>query len=213
MKEILQDDLPAYINKIKEIKGDVPQHWIGHSWGGIMILAYLAKNFGSVKIASMVFFGTKRFLTVMNLKKIWTINFLWGTLARLGIAIRGYLPAKEYEFGSDNETRTTFYENNIWLKSKKWLDPKDKFDYAAALKKVKLPPTLYLTGKSDDILGDEPDVKFLMEETGKQNNYFMKLSKEAGNMHDYGHNDILSHKDAVSDVYPIVLDFMQQYPG
>ena len=32
------------INKIIELKGDVPQHWVAHSWGGVLLLALLAKN-------------------------------------------------------------------------------------------------------------------------------------------------------------------------
>lgn len=210
-REILQYDFPAYINKIKEIKGDVPQHWIAHSWGGVMILAYLAKKIGSVKIASMVFFATKRRIAAMNFKKIWMINIQWSILARLGISVRGYLPAKEHNVGSDNETKRSYAEINEWVKSKQWLDWKDKFDYSAALKKIKLPPTLYLTGKNDDVLGHQADVKLLMEETGKQDNYFKVLGRSTGHKHDYGHNDILTHKDSITDVYPVVLDFMNEH--
>lgn len=210
-RETLKDDFPAYINKIKEIKGDVPQHWIAHSWGGILILAYLAKNFESVKIASMVFFATKRRLTVISLQRIWTMNIMWGLMAPLGIALRGYLPAKEYKAGSDNETKRSDRETNQWVKKKKWLDWYDKFDYAAALKKLQLPPTLHLTGKKDLLLGHPKDVQLLMLETGGENSQLKILGKSTGHLNDYGHNDILTHKDAVIDVYPMVLDFMNRY--
>ena len=211
LTEILRDDFPAYIKKIKEIKGDVPQHWIAHSWGGVMMLAYLAKNFESVKIASMVFFGTKRRITIMSFKKIWRINIMWNIFGRLLIASRGYLPAKEAKIGSDNETKKSNRETNVWAKSRKWLDWNDKFDYAAALKKIKLPPTLYLCGENDDILGHPKDVKLLMTETGEQDNYFQILGKSTGNKNDYGHNDILTHQDAAIDVYPIALNFMKNH--
>ena len=134
---------------------------------------------------------------------------MWNTLARLGIALRGYLPAKEGNAGSDNETKRTYTETNQWVRSKQWLDWHNKFDYAAALKKIKLPPTLYLTGQNDDILGHPNDVKLLMDETGEQDNYFKILGKSTGFKQDYGHNDILTHPDSPTDVYPIVLSFMK----
>lgn len=210
-REMLRDDFPAYINKIKEIKGDVPQHWVAHSWGGILILAYLAKKFASVKIASMVFFATKRRLTVLSLQRIWSVNIMWGLMAPLGIALKGYLPAKEYKAGSDNETKRSNSETSQWVKNKKWLDWYDKFDYAAALKKIKLPPTLHLTGKNDQLLGHPKDVQLLMLEAGGENSQLKILGRSTGHLNDYGHNDILTHKDAVTDVYPIVLDFMNRY--
>lgn len=211
LTEILKYDFPAYINKIKEIKGDVPQHWIAHSWGGVLILAYLAKNLASVKISSMVFFATKRRLTIMSLKRMWRMNIIWGLMAPLGIALRGYLPAKEYKFGSDNETKKSNRETNQWVKNKKWIDWYDKFDYAEALKKIKLPPTLHLTGENDLLLGHPKDVKMLMLETGEQEQQLKVLGRSTGNKNDYGHNDILTHIDAVEDVYPIALDFMNTY--
>ena len=210
-RDTLEVDFPAYINKIKEIKGDVPQHWIAHSWGGILILAYLAKNFASVKIASMVFFGTKRRLTVMSLQRIWRMNVVWDLMAPLGIALRGYLPAKEYKFGSDNETKRSNRETNQWVKNKQWLDWYDKFDYAKALSTIKLPPTLHLTGANDLLLGNPKDIKTLMLETGQQEQHLKVLGRSTGNKNDYGHNDILTHVDAVADVYPIALDFMNTY--
>ena len=209
--ETLTIDFPAYINKIKELKGDLPQRWIAHSWGGVLILAYLAKNISSVKIASMVFFGTKRRLTILSLERIWRMNIMWGMMAPLGIALKGYLPAKEYKAGSDNETKKADRETRKWVKSKKWLDWYDKFDYLEALKKIKLPPTLYLTGKKDVLLGHPKDVKLLMVETGQENNTFQILGKSAGNKNDYGHIDILTHKDSPIDVYPIVLDYLKKH--
>jgi predicted alpha/beta hydrolase len=210
LSEILHDDFPAYIHKIKEIKGNVPQHWIAHSWGGVMMLAYLAKYFGSVRVASMVFFGTKRRLTVLNPERLWKINVMWYAMAQLGISLKGYIPAKEAKVGSDNETKKSHKQAKKWVQSKKWIDWNDKFDYATALKKIKLPPTLYLTGKNDHIICNPKDIKLLMKETGEQDHQYKVMGKSTGYKHDYGHNDILTHVDAPNDVYPVVLDFMNQ---
>ena len=210
LTEILKEDFAAYINKVKEIKGDVPQHWIAHSWGGVLMLAFLARNFKSVKIASMVFFATKRRISIMSLQKLWKINFMWGFMARLIIGIKGYVPAKEYKAGSDNESKRTHLETNYWIRKKKWLDWHDQFDYAKSLQNLKLPPTLHLVGKNDSLLGHPTDVKLLMHEVGDQNHEIMILGKSKGNINDYGHIDILTHKDTPTDVYPIALGFMKK---
>ncbi len=211
LTEILKDDFPAYINEIKKIKGDVPQYWIAHSWGGVMMLSFLARNFNSVKISSIVFFATKRRISIFNLKKLWMINFNWNFLAKIFILFKGYLPAKEMKIGSDNESKKSYYETAKWVNSERWIHWNEDFDYSAALKKLCLPPTLYLAGKNDTVLGHPKDVKLLMNETGNQNHEFLILGKSNGNINDYGHIDILAHPDAAKDVYPIALDWIKRY--
>lgn len=213
LTEILSEDFPAIIQKIKEIKGDVPQHWIAHSWGGVLLLSFLARNYYSVKLASMVFFATKRRVSILSLKKLWFINVMWNLAARLVISYRGYLPAKERKMGSDNETEKSHRETTVWVNSKNWLDWNDGFDYGNALKKLILPPILYLAGANDKVLGHPTDVKLLMDETGNQKNKLMILGKANNNLHDYGHIDILTHPDAPEDVYPVVLNWMEAHNG
>ena len=209
LTETLNEELPAFINKIKEIKGFVPQHWVAHSWDGVLFLAYIARNQDDVKVSSMVFFGAKRRISTWSWKKFYMINIMWIFVSRMIIKLVGYLPAKEMKMGSDNETGKSHYETTVWLKTKRWLDWNDGFDYAEALKKVKLPPVLYLTGAGDNILGNPVDVKLLMDETGVQDNQFYIVGKANNNLHDYGHIDILTHPDAVSDHYPFVLEWMR----
>lgn len=211
LSEILRDDFPAAIRKIKEIKGDVPQHWIAHSYGGVLMLAYIARQSESVKINSLVFFGTKRRIAVFNLQKVWMIDILWNVVSRVAIALKGFLPAKEMKIGSDNETKKSHRETVFWVENKQWLDWYDHFDYSAALKKIILPPALYLAGANDKVLGNPEDIKCLINETGKQNHEFMILGKRNKNLRDYGHNDILSHPDALADVYPISLNWLKKH--
>jgi predicted alpha/beta hydrolase len=211
LSEILNDDFPLYINKIKELKGNVPQHWIAHSWGGVLILAYLARHIASVKIASMVFFASKRRVNINTMKKFFKVNIQYNLLVPLVIKQKGYFAAKELKVGSDNESKRTYKETAQWVNTKQWKDWNDKFDYAAALKKIKLPPTLYLAAANDPVLGNPKDVYATMKETGDQISEYHILGKANGNMHDYGHINILTHKDCEVDVYPIALEFMKKY--
>lgn len=211
LTEILTEDFPAMMDKIKELKGDVPQHWVAHSWGGVMMLSWLAQNVNRVKVSSMVFFATKRRITAFNLKKVWMINMMWNFAAKIFILFKGYLPAREMKIGSDNESRKSHRETTAWVNSKKWLDWNNGFDYAAGLKKISLPPTLYLAGASDKVLGHPKDVRLLINESGNQDYEFKILGKSNGNLHDYGHIDILTHTDAGKEVYPLALSWMNRF--
>jgi len=210
LTEVLSEELPAFLDKIKEIKGDVPQYWVGHSWGGVMLLAYFARNQES-KVNAMAFFGSKRRISIFSWKKLVMVNFFWVLVAKTSILIKGYLPAKALKMGSDEETAKSHKQTDQWVQSKKWIDWDDRLDYAAKLKSLQLPPVLYLTGKKDDVLGNAIDVRLLMSETGEhQPSKFIHLSKENGSLQDYGHIDILTHKDAEKDHFPIVLDWFRE---
>jgi pimeloyl-ACP methyl ester carboxylesterase len=209
--ETIEIDLPLYIEKIKELKGDVPIHWVAHSWGGVIILAYLALHPTSIKTASMVFFATKRKIKFNSFKKIWTIRILWDKLARLAIQQKGFFDAKRFKAGSDNETKRIFKESTQWVKTKKWRHWYNGFDFAAALKKQDLPPTLNLIGTEDQVLCHPQDIELLIKETGAKNHKYQVIGKLSGFKNDYGHNDILSHPDAEKEVYPIALTFLQTH--
>ena len=209
LSNIISEDIPAFYNKIKEIKGSIPQHWIAHSWGGVVYLAYLAKNPDHVNVASLVLFGSKRRIGIVSPERIYLIELLWNLLASLYIKYYGYLPAVKINIGADNETARSHEETNIWVYSKKWTDWYDEFDYSAALKKIKLPPILVLTGKNDKVLGHPADVQRLLDEIGDQDYQFKILSRKNGNLHDYGHVDILTHADAAKDHFPEVVNWMK----
>ena len=211
LKEIIQFDIPAFVNKVKELKGDSPQHWIAHSQGGIILLAHLARNQEELNIASITTIGTRRKLRVFNFKRIWQIDFIWGFMGRLGILTTGYVPAKEYKAGSDNETKKSFLESRKWIRTKKWLDWYDNFNYSEALFKKEIPASMYITGENDFIICHPKDMQLLMEEVGMQQNFHAKtIGKSTGYKNNYGHIDILTHQDAPTEVYPFVLDFIDK---
>jgi pimeloyl-ACP methyl ester carboxylesterase len=209
LSEILREDIPAFIQKVKQLKGDTPQHWIAHSWGGVLLLAYLAKNPSSVKLSSIVFFATKRRISVLNIKRIYMIDLWWNWLARLFILRYGYLPAKEFKMGSDNESAQTHKETNKWIYDKNWLDWRDDFDYAAKLRSMNLPPILSLAGIGDKVLGHPKDAQLLLEEIGLTKECLKTLSTKNGNLHNYGHIDILTHVDCTKDHFPLAAQWMR----
>ena len=209
--ELMEEEIPAFLQGIHAVKGVVPIHFVSHSWGGVDFLAYLARPAYPVEVKSMTFFGTKRHISVRNLRYYWMVGFGWNILSPVIIRRRGYLDAVRYRMGSDNISGPVFYDTNHWVRSPDWYHWKDRFDYRAAFNKMQLPPTLYLAGKNDHVLGHPIDVLRLADETGShQVKRVHVLSRANGNRHDYGHIDMLTHPDAQQDHFPMVLDWMRQ---
>ena len=233
LKEMQEEDMAAFAGKIVEIKGRVPQHWVSHSWGGVTILAHLARsknwffpgkrsenglsgengkkgedqrrsenekagedhrrsenekvgenekrikheNEARIPIASIVFFSSKRRISIQTPRKWYMINFGWGLVAKWSVKRNGYLNAPGLKFGSDNESKRSNWEMFKWATQKPWIDWYDGFDYSAALHRIQLPPILSMTGLGDHVLGHRTDVKLLLSECGPQNTEYKLLSK------------------------------------
>ncbi|MEJ8800658.1 alpha/beta fold hydrolase [Pontibacter sp. H249] len=209
LSHTLDKDFPAIVRKIKELKGDVPQYWAAHSWGGVLMLAYLARPVEPVQVQAMAFLGSKRRISIKSFKKFMMVDVVWNWTSKVVVAAKGWLPAKQMRIGSDSETRLTHSQTHDWVVQKEWLHWHDGFNYATKLQQMNLPPTLYLTGAKDDVLGHPVDVEKLMQETGCRNCQFKVLSKANGNLHDYGHIDILTHHDAPRDHFRMVADWFK----
>lgn len=213
--EALAEEYPALMRFVAEQTGGRRLYLGTHSWAGVNVLAYLARTTDDWDIPAMFFFGSKRHISVRPFPYyFYMITLGWELLVRRSIRRHGFLDAIRYRMGSDNITARDWAETNAWVRDRNhWLHWQDGYDYRAALAKVALPPTLYISGKKDRVLGHPVDVRLLADETGPhQPKDFMLLSKATGFLHDYGHIDMLTHPDAPRDVFPKVLEWLRQYP-
>lgn len=212
LAENLEEDFPAYLAKIKEIKGDQPIHWMAHSWGGVLQLAYLARYQSPAGMpASLTFFGSKRRISVFSLSRLFQVDIIWNLFSRLLVRKYGYLPAKRFKIGSDNESRRSHKETLQWVVEREWRDWHDGFDYRKALQNTPLPPLLSLTGASDRVLGHPHDVHALAAETGSGSVKVQVIGKAEGFLHDYDHINLLTHPDAPKDHFQTVLQWLKQH--
>src|SRR5438034_78275 len=79
---------------------DTPQLWVGHSWGGVLLLSVLARFPEYRKLVSgVVLFGTKRSVYGLNFEKLVKLEFFWHRAARVLRGLHGYLPAARYGVG------------------------------------------------------------------------------------------------------------------
>jgi pimeloyl-ACP methyl ester carboxylesterase len=210
--EEITEDIPALMESIREIKGDIPLHWVAHSWGGVIMTSHLVRfpeNIPQVK--SLSYFGTKRFVSVINPTRILQIDAIWSWYCRRVIRKHGYLPAESLPFGiaSDHESDGTHLHCMLWATRDRWIDPEDGFDYGRAAEKVTLPPALYLAASRDRCLGHPVDVMRTARESGQDNWKYVLLGKKTGFRNDYDHVTMLTHREAPGEVYPLVLEWIE----
>lgn len=210
--EAITEDIPAFVEAIKKIRGPVPQQWVAHSWGGVLFSSVLARFPGyNGLISSLVYFGSKRTIRVWNIHRLIKVELAWKLVCPLACRIAGYLPARQLRIGSDSETSRSYRQSAEWVKNDAWIDSADGFDYGATIKKLSLPPIWYIAAANDHALGHPDDVKAFMESAGRQESLFTVLSRSNGNRHDYDHINMLTHSDAVLDHFPQVLKWLQQH--
>jgi predicted alpha/beta hydrolase len=210
--EAITEDLPALLDGIRERRPEARQHWVAHSWGGVLLAAFLARFPHHVPPPSSVaFFATKRRIAVTHLEKRLKIDLAWRYIVPILVAVFGYLPARRLRFGADSETRLSFYANRAWVREERWVDPADGFDYGDAVRSVRMPPLLSLVGANDSYLGHPHDVSRFLAEIGAADAEHHVLSRARGNLHDYGHIDILTHPDAPRDHFPMLLSHLRRH--
>jgi predicted alpha/beta hydrolase len=191
--ESIVEEIPALARAVAARTGDAPQTWIGHSWGGVLLLATWARLRADLPpVRAMAFFGTKRCVRVVNPTRVLMIDLMWKAAGRALVAAYGYLPGRALRFGSDDETARSWRQCVAWVTPGPFVDPGDGFDYAAA----PLPPTRWYAGPLDACLGHPDDVLRLMQEAGAGPERLVLLARSRGAERDYGHVDMLTHPDA-----------------
>lgn len=206
----ITEDIPACLDFIEAERGRPASFWVAHSWGGVLLNAVLARypRHGA-GLLGQVFFGSKRCVRVRNWTRFVYIDLVWMRLCPLLGRIYGYVPARRWRFGSDNETVQSHRDSVAWVKPSPWRDTMDGFDYGQAIRQCALPPTLYIAGANDKALGHADDVRDFMRESGQDNASFVLLSRANGNRRDYGHLDMLTAPEAATDHFPLVRDWMR----
>ena len=209
--QFIKYDIPIIVNTIrnKSIEG-LPWHGVAHSWGGVLMSAGLVRQ-EYPEFKSLVFFGVKRRITVKSIKKFLYVNIYWNYFGSLLTRIYGYLPARKWKLGSDDEPTLFALQIMDWVMQKEWIDQEDGFDYLKAFKKNKMPPVLSMTGHEDKILGHPQDVKLLLKEIGQEDGGFVILGKHFGNHEDYDHINILTHPSAKNDSYKLAYDWILKH--
>ena len=65
--EYIRDDIPQMLEAVQEIADQHKVHCVAHSWGGVLIASAMGrKPEVADAVASQVYIGTKRYISVLN---------------------------------------------------------------------------------------------------------------------------------------------------
>ncbi len=210
--EAIQEDIPHFLAEIARQTGKNPPYWVAHSWGGVLLNSYMAR-FPEVisTVSACAYFGSKRSLYNKHPQKLFKANLLWYFLAPKIVKKRGFLPAREMGWGSDDETQESLMHSVAWAKVAPWIDPLDKFDYGSAIETLKLPPILHIAGVKDKALAQPIDIQKFMDESGQGLQTMKIYGTKHGHKHNYGHIDMLTHPQAHEDQFRDLLNWFEQH--
>ncbi len=232
----LYKDIPALIDHVKSVTGFQRVHWVGHSMGGMLILAHLCAS-DAQDIASVVVLGTptdfsaiqhpgiRRLLTfrrafrVVPFYPLTIVQRLIAPYARYASRLvqAGFWPPNTSPHTASRILALTtefMAPASIWLQFGTFLEtgvfgPGDGTSYVDRLASCTT-PILALAG-SKDFLAPEAAVfgKIVTEESLGKRAYHV-FGKETGCLEDYGHVDLLVGDRAQMEVYPTVMNWLRE---
>ena len=184
---------------------------VAHSWGGVVLLAALARTPALLdKVAAIVTFGSKRRITVQSLVKTLQIDWVWNRLAPKLARHYGYLPARQWRLGADDEPVQYLLDTVQWINNPAFVDCTDGFDYAAAAAQLRWPPSWFFAAVQDQVLGHPQDVRLLMQETAQAGARYTLLGKSSGAPLDYDHISMLTHPTAREGHFSMLAAWLRQ---
>lgn len=209
--EIITQDIPALAKKIRSIRGDSPQVWVSHGWGGVLLCAAYAR-FGKelAPIKRMVHFATRRRMLGENWWQRWLLQGYWRYCSRPITWLKGYMPARWLKLGAVDESAGMLRDYLRWMGSEQWLDGVDNFDYRQGLQVNGLPPSVYIASLADRSYGSVEEVRCFVDELVPHDRRFLILGREVGSQHNYSHFSMIQHSDCARDHFPLIANWLQE---
>ncbi|MFE8072268.1 alpha/beta fold hydrolase [Marinobacteraceae bacterium S3BR75-40.1] len=196
-------DIPAFADYVSEQTGQAA-HWIGHSFGGLFLYGALAKGWLPLhRVLSVATLGSQitqgdRYLKVPLVP--WAVTRVTRMLGRF--------PAKTLGLGPENEAPKTIEEVMNWKKLGGQWQAQDGSSYWQGFSRITCPCLVIASAgdKTDPAEGCE----YLYRMLPKGGNRFVLLGKEQGYARDYSHVGMVVDKAAQEEVWPLLLDWLEQ---
>lgn len=198
-QQLICHDIPALIDYFYALHQQ-PLIIICHSWGGVVAAASLARFPHLIpKVKAKICFGTKRVISVRSLERLLKIDLIWNRVAPWLGRRYGYIPAKRWRFGADDEPQQFLCDTVAWINGAPFTDLSDHFDYKLACQQTAWPPLWHFAAEDDRLLGHPVDVQAFIEECGQQHARFSLLGKQQGYSQNYDHISMLTHSAAAAE--------------
>jgi pimeloyl-ACP methyl ester carboxylesterase len=195
-------DLPAIQEYVFQITGE-PAFWIGHSTGGLDIIAALSMQWlDQEKVKGMVTFGSQISLgdTYLKIPPVaWIISLI--------LKMIGYFPAPKFGLGPEIEPAGVILETIRWKKLfGKWTDSKGK-SYWDGLNDICVPVMSFAAAKDKN--DPAQGCKIIHDQCGSRDKIFIILERNYRFSKDYDHVGMVVSKDAQTEVWPDVAGWMR----
>ncbi len=240
-EDYVYHDAPAALRVVLRETGAEQIHWVGHSMGGMIAYALLmgpvqSKIASAVTLASPTMsevghpaldFG----LPYRSLLRFVPARVPLGLGARLGapwarvlhwllerpIGELGFYPGnldtsvlRVLMFAAiDDVPASLLREFARWYDTKAMSDRYAMFDFTEHLERVTAP--IFVVAGSCDELTPARDLEYVYEHVGSRDKRFRVVGKATGFARDYSHADLVLGKHAPDDVYPLVLEWLDQH--
>ena len=234
--DIVENDLSAVIQNIKEITGTPKVNWIGHSMGAMIAQGFLGRNLeGSKDIASFISIGGPgridhakgTWLGLLSkyhiLNNYFDLRFTARLIAPLTTKIPDFLKDKFYtkenlsnrtlqkllNVGIENiaEGLANQFIHFLEVGTEETIDKKT--NYREALKNITI-PSLFIAGSIDKIATPEC-VRFAMENISSKKKKMLTIGKEYGYPINYCHTSLLLGNRSKKDIFPHTLEWLESY--
>jgi lysosomal acid lipase/cholesteryl ester hydrolase len=237
----IQYDVPASIRFVCEQTNHQKVHWIGHSMGGMIMFAFLEqknahtesiKSFVGIAVPMTVFhplnkplqflldveFAVKAGSKVIGTSAPATWGAIFGDLNTPmnklfynnknmddGI-LRALFYRAEEEMGSKQRLQLMHM-----VKTERFTSVDQSNDYTAGLAKVTT-PTYLLCGTVDN-MATVGAVKYTYRQIQSEEKQFSLFGRVNSQKNDYGHDDLVIGIHAQKEVYPTILDWLDEHPS
>jgi len=189
-------DAPALVDYVRTATGGAPPVWVGHSVGGAIGLAHLARD--PEALAAVVTLGTPG--PVMGpLRRLLAL----GTIAMCRTLPR--FPARALRMGSEDEAALVLAEWMAWNARGEWRGT-DGFDYFAALRGSRT-PVLAVAGEGDRLFAPAAACRTLAQRAGSTPAIFSVVGPGLG------HSGLLLDARADQECWPLLSHWIAALPA
>lgn len=195
-EDLIRKDAPAIVAQLRREIGAAPLAWIGHSFGAVVGLCWLAWSHPQAPLSGIATLGAPGPAAMGAVR--------WG-LAALTILIcrtLGYFPARTLRFGSEDEAGGVLAEWMRWNVNGRWVG-RDGFDYFAAMARIRV-PLLSVAGAADRFFAPAAACRQVVEQWGDPRKRFA-LAGPGGRLN---HRGLLLDRRSIDVCWPLLADWL-----
>ncbi|TDT37770.1 alpha-beta hydrolase superfamily lysophospholipase [Halospina denitrificans] len=195
IRDVVSQDLPSVAGFIQGRVLNQRQRWVGHSYGGVYIVAALSGGWLSQdNVSAIALFGSQ-FQQGQRYLRFAPVTWL----LRSTISGLGRFPARLLGMGGEDEPPGIMNEAIHWKKTGKWQSLQGD-DYGQGLDDIRVP--VFAAAGSADGLDPPEGCRAFFDSIQAPSKTFCELGRNAGFRKDYQHVDMLIGADAAEEVWP-----------